>query len=330
MHHKSVRFNRLQVQWKAFLTTNEQSVIDQLLFRSNIEGYTYFHTKTIGKECNLNRTTVGRIFAKFSSFIEKHSTSNWDAYFTFNYDAFILWVNSTEVCANSTEVCANSTEVCANSTLEVIKKSNNKEVIEENNKEDNKEEDNTEISNRKVLGNQPDESNWFYLDLAACGFYNNLDGDLESDTVETMQGNKLTHKEKQVIYNAFLIASGRLVTINSACGSSVLKKNSSITSTMPTASSENTDIKENGFFNVGNASTAPAAKWAFSFSKNKPSPQVSMHGSAENINPPLPRLPRCRDTVFSQFSPEGDIGDYNNASAVLSLASRLTRTLVPC
>lgn len=337
MNNKSPRFNRLQIEWKPLFSPTEQSIIDQLLFRSNLEGYTKFYVKKIALETNIDRKTVSRTFNKFNAFISKVG----DSHFTFDYAKFLQWLIDNAPAENSPEGGVkiptggeekgtggeeNSPEGWGKrdtiSNSKSIITSNSKEVIEESNRVI----ENTELNNRKVLGNQTVESNSFHLDSTACGSYNNLEDDLLSGSVSIMQGHLLTSKEKEIIHKAFQIACGKVGTVNGPCGHSA-SAIASLTSTMPAASSENMDNGECVLVDVGNASTAPAGKWVFSFSKNKPSPPSSMYSSAENSIPPLPKLPKRRNPVYSQSSLECDIGAYVTPPAIFTLPTNQNATL---
>lgn len=89
------RVNRVQIEWARFLTPNEYTLLDFVLFRSYLthaNGGTGFrlHVRKLEEESNVARSQISRIFQKWSFMEKKGSTK--DAFFIINYPAFMDWI----------------------------------------------------------------------------------------------------------------------------------------------------------------------------------------------------------------------------------------------
>lgn len=91
----STRYNRVKIEWSKVLQPIEYTLLDYILFRSNLtlanqgEGYK-FHVRNLEEACNIGRSTISRAFAQWGFMHKKGSTK--DCWFQFDYDAFTKWI----------------------------------------------------------------------------------------------------------------------------------------------------------------------------------------------------------------------------------------------
>jgi hypothetical protein len=89
------RLNRVQLEWKQVLTSDEYCILDKLLFQSNLtdanegKGF-FFHVRTLSKELNISLGKVSQTLKQWP-FIKKQGTTKGMT-IQFLYDEFIKWI----------------------------------------------------------------------------------------------------------------------------------------------------------------------------------------------------------------------------------------------